>query len=165
MVEYYHKPLLGALKYGFYEQEIFHKERKEFQRTLRRLFKKHFKLNIKDSKIKISSNYCKDGVINRKNPTVRLVYKQYALEFNKEELDMIYNEMFSNKFSGRFPPIEFFEYFRGRKKAPEEKDLEKRRKRKRIVDGKCEYCGNTDNDRMESLMFYGTIYFKCTACK
>jgi hypothetical protein len=155
----------GIYKYGFYEQEIFRKERKEFQRTLRRIFKRHYKLNTKDSEIMIKSDYRQKGAINWKNPTVTLEYQDLTLSFDSEELDIIYSLAFSNKFSGRFHPLDFFDYIRERNKTKEEKDYEKRKKRKRIVNGTCEYCGNTDTDRMEYLFIYGKLYHKCAACK
>ena len=160
-----YKPIIGILKYGFYEQEIFRKERKEFRRTLRRIFKRRFNLNVKDSEVEIDSDYWKDGVKNWKNPTVKLSYMQNTLTFTPDELDEMYSYAFSNKFSGRFDPLEFFEYIRKIKKTEEEKGLEKRRKRKRIVNGECEYCGNADEHRMEYLFVYGKLYHKCTACR
>lgn len=164
-MNYSNKLIAGVLKYGFYEQELFHKERKELWRTLRRIFKRHFKIDVKDSKIKISSDYWEDGVKNWRNPTVKLVYKQHVLTITSEELETIYYHAYSNKFSGRFHPLVFFEYVRNRNKSADEKDLERRRKRKKIVDGKCENCGNEESDRMESFIVKGRPYFKCTACQ
>ncbi len=160
-----HKPIIGILKYGFYEQEIFRKERKEFRRTLRGIFKRHFILDIKDSEIEIKSDRWRDGVINWKNPTVVLSYKHHTLTFTPEDLDILYDVAYSNKFSKRFNPLEFFEYIRKIKLSEEEKALEKRRKRKKIIDGTCEYCGNTDEYRMEYVFTGGALYHKCTACR
>lgn len=157
--------LIGVQKYGFYEKEIFHKERKEFRRTLRRIFKRVNRLKVPDSKIKIINNYFINHSINWRNPTIKLVYKNCIMEFKEEDLYTLYNYTFSNKFSGRFHPFEFFQYVKREKMTEEERDWEKRRRRKRIVDGKCEYCGNEDPDQMESLIYRGKIYFRCTKCR
>lgn len=156
--------IIGVIKYGFYEKEIFHKERKEFRRTLRRIFKRVYRLKVPDSEIKITSNYFVNNSFNWRNPTIKLAYKDCTMEFSEKELLILYNDTFSNKFSGRFHPLEFFEYVKREKMTIEEKDLEKRRRRKKIVDGKCEYCGNEDPDQMESFVYHGKIFLRCTKC-
>jgi len=160
-----YKPIIGILKYGFYEQDIFKKERKEFRRTLRRIFKNRFGLKVKDSEIVIECERCHSGAVNRRNPTVKLSYKQNELSFTKEELNMLYSYAYSNKFSDRFHPLEFFDYIRRPKISEEEKAIAKKKKRKWIVNGKCEYCGNTDMDRTEYWFVKNKMYHKCTACK
>lgn len=104
----------GVLKYGDYEKEVFHKERKEFKRTLRRIFKRVYNLSIKDSEISIDSDRWQRGQLNWRDPKVKLSYKEYYLIFDKEELYILYYFMYSNKFSGRFHPIEFFDYVRNK---------------------------------------------------
>ncbi|MBS4023340.1 MAG: hypothetical protein KGZ79_13110 [Dethiobacter sp.] len=88
------------------------------------------------------------------------------MEFTEKVLCVLYNHTFSNKFSGRFRPLEFFEYVKREKMTQEEKDLEKRRRRKKIVNGRCEYCGNEDPDQMESLWPPTTKKYilGCTKC-